>query len=89
MSCVYTFSRLELKISCEKSIPKIVPSPPHPRSSPTPSAVTNENKALTADVARWIEERDILLHTGLYLNTDLIIQNLDLKIETAMLKIST
>lgn len=36
------------------------------------------------DVARWIEERDVLLQTGLYTHNDLTIQTLDQKIKAAL-----
>jgi len=38
----------------------------------------------TDDVARWIEERDILLQTGLYSSDDPTITRLDHQIRTAM-----
>lgn len=43
-----------------------------------------ETRTLNADVARWIEERDILLQTGVYSGTDPTIQRLDTKIRVAM-----
>jgi len=45
--------------------------------------------SLTSDVARWIEEREILLQTGVYSDTDVTIQALDSKIRGAMLKINS
>ena len=36
------------------------------------------------DIARWIEERDILLQTGLYSSDDATITRLDHQIRTAM-----
>lgn len=41
-------------------------------------------KATDADITRWIEERDILLQTGLYSSDDATISRLDQQIRTAM-----
>lgn len=52
------------------------------QSSPGQPPVT---KATTdADITRWIEERDILLQTGLYSSDDPTISRLDHQIRTAM-----
>ena len=56
-------------------------SPHHRRSSPCA-----KNKDLTADVARLIEERDVLLKTELYSSNDEIIQRIDNKIQLAMME---
>ena len=57
-------------------------SHPPPLTSQDP---TNDHKSqLNPDVARWIEERDILLQTGVYSNTDTTIQKLDAKIRQAL-----
>ena len=37
-----------------------------------------------ADITRWIEERDILLQTGLYSSDDATISRLDHQIRAAM-----
>ena len=51
------------------------------------SPVSKENQALSADMTRWIEERDILLQTGVYTSTDPTIQKLDHKIRSAMTRL--
>lgn len=87
MSC--TFSRLQLQVSSSKSgskAPTMSPSS-HYSSSPSPSVLAGRNRALTADVARWIEERDSLMQTGLYSDTNVIVQQLDQKIKGAMLEL--
>jgi hypothetical protein len=48
------------------------------QSMPT-SACTNSEWTVNPDVARWIEERDILLQTGVYTHNDVTIQKLDQK----------
>lgn len=40
--------------------------------------------AVNPDVARLIEERDILLQTGVYTHQDFTIQNLDERIKAAL-----
>ena len=50
-------------------------SPPHPLPPHTP-----EDKEVDVNVARWIEERDILLQTGVYTSSDPTIQRLDQRI---------
>jgi len=58
-------------------------SPPLPtQSHPVPPTQRKEN--VDPNVARWIEERDILLQTGVYSNNDSTIQKLDSKIRHAM-----
>ena len=61
------------------------PSPNHPQTTP-PAAGSG---GLNADVARWIEERDILLQTGVYSGTDPTIQRLDSKIRVAMTQLKS
>lgn len=51
------------------------PSPPHPLPPHTPV-----DKDVDVNVARWIEERDILLQTGVYTSSDPTIQRLDQRI---------
>ena len=41
-------------------------------------------KTTDADITRWIEERDILLQTGLYSSDDPTISRLDQQIRNAM-----
>lgn len=45
---------------------------------------TAVSKTVNPDIARWIEERDILLQTGVYTHNDLTIQTLDQKIKAAL-----
>ena len=40
--------------------------------------------SVNPDVARWIEERDILLQTGVYTHNDVTIEKLDKKIKAAL-----
>ena len=51
---------------------------------PETSPETVTESSLNPDVARWIEERDILLQTGVYSHSDPTIQNLDQKIKAAL-----
>lgn len=62
----------EQTVSSLKSAP---PSPPHPLPPHTPV-----DKDVDVNVARWIEERDILLQTGVYTSSDPTIQRLDQRI---------
>ena len=55
----------------------------HNASVPAQSAKEHES-TLHSDVAHWIEERDILLQTGVYTSSDLTIQKLDQKIKAAL-----
>lgn len=48
--------------------------------APSPPPRTAEEKGMDANVARWIEERDCLLQTGVYSSSDPTIQRLDHKI---------
>ena len=48
--------------------------------SSTQGAATKNS--MTPDVARLIEERDVLLQTGVYNNSDVTIQKLDQKIKS-------
>lgn len=48
-----------------------------------PSLIAKTDKSINPDVARWMEEREILLQTGVYSHQDLTIQKLDQKIKTA------
>ena len=45
------------------------------------ATVTEAANTASPEVARWIEERDILLETGVYTNNDFTIQQLDKKIK--------
>eukprot|EP00731_Ephydatia_muelleri_P012343 Em0006g1237a len=54
-----------------------------------PTAAANEPSLQDSDVARWMEERDILLQTGVYTTMDPTIQRLDLKIRAALAKTAT
>lgn len=59
------------------------------RHAPSGTPVSNPNESQTlqdSDVARWMEERDILLQTGVYTTSDPTIQKLDLKIRAALAK---
>ncbi|CAI8031837.1 Centrosomal protein of 120 kDa [Geodia barretti] len=49
-----------------------------------PSKVTEAEDTANPDVARWIEERDILLETGVYTQNDFTIQQLDQKIKACL-----
>lgn len=60
-----------------------------PHSGQAQPSSTDAANTLTADVARWIEEREILLQTGVYSDTDVTIQTLDAKIRGAMSKINS
>ena len=42
------------------------------------------DSSVNSCVARWVEERDILLQTGVYTHSDLTIQKLDQKIKAAL-----
>ena len=53
------------------------------QSIPT-SAYSNSEWTGNPDVARWIEERDILLQTGVYTHNDVTIEKLDKKIKEAL-----
>lgn len=56
----------------------------HPgRTEPRPKT-GHESSLVDTNVARWIEERDILLQTGVYTSSDPTIQKLDLKIRQAL-----
>jgi hypothetical protein len=46
--------------------------------------VTEAEDTPNPDVARWIEERDILLETGVYTHNDFTIQQLDQKIKACL-----
>lgn len=48
------------------------------------TAVSKTDWNINPDIARWIEERDILLQTGVYTHNDLTIQKLDQKIKAAL-----
>lgn len=77
-----------------KPRPKDPPSasPPAPVATTPPNSTTNghnnyshpSKKDLDPNVARWIEERDILLQTGVYSSSDVTIQKLDAKIRQAL-----
>ncbi len=68
--------------------PSSSPGPPDPHSHPHHHHNGKEGRSsrgnLSNDVARWIEERDILLQTGVYSSTDPTIQKLDSKIREVM-----
>ena len=61
-----------------------------PNSPTAKKNLSHESKAHTesnpvdTNVARWIEERDILLQTGVYTSSDPTIQKLDLEIRQAL-----
>ena len=57
------------------------PGPEAQALAQTPATVTSQ---VESEVARWVEERDILLQTGVYSNTDPTIQKLDRKIRDAL-----
>ena len=57
----------------------------HPVQCETrPSMCARTECGLNSDVTRWIEERDILLQTGVYTHSDPTIQKLDEKIKEAL-----
>ncbi len=65
----------------------IVPShlPPHPPPNLHPSSPSNHHgNDPDSDIAGWIEERNILLQTGVYTHSDPTIQKLDKKIREAL-----
>ena len=47
------------------------------------SFLAENDERINSDVARWIEEKEILLQTGVYSDQDCTIQKLDQKIRTA------
>ena len=62
----------------EQTLSSLKPAPP---SSPHPLPLhTPVDKDVDVNVARWIEERDILLQTGVYTSSDPTIQRLDQRI---------
>ena len=65
------------------------PAPTTPRTTPTrqvPSLSSPRPLSIDANIARWIEERNILLQTGVYTHADPTIQKLDKKIQEALLE---
>lgn len=58
--------------------------PSESAEKPVKPASPGGDTAMESEVARWIEERDILLQTGVYTSADPTIQRLDLKIREAM-----
>ncbi|XP_003387094.1 PREDICTED: centrosomal protein of 120 kDa-like [Amphimedon queenslandica] len=66
------------------------PVPGSPRHTPTrqttPILTSPRLQTIDANIARWIEERNILLQTGVYTHADPTIQKLDKKIQEALLE---
>ena len=58
--------------------------PPPPPSSLHPRTPPRHDSDIDTDIARWIEERNILLQTGVYTHSDPTIQKLDKKIRDAL-----
>ena len=94
-SCACTSWSLSLSLSCRlrsQTLSKTpVPTTPRatPRATPTrqvPSLSSPRPLSIDANIARWIEERNILLQTGVYTHADPTIQKLDKKIQEALLE---
>ena len=93
----FTLNRLqEHTLAQQAPLPK---EPRHPWPPPPTTTTLDEHHhsspgaahdshmthpGVDSNVARWIEERDILLQTGVYSSNDPTIQKLDLKIRQAL-----
>lgn len=60
------------------------PTDEHTHAAHDSHMASHGNSGIDSNVARWIEERDILLQTGVYSSSDPTIQKLDLKIRQAL-----
>lgn len=76
--CMFLFCRLQ-----SHTLAKSPRSHSHKPDSHAPHA-HSLHSSVDGDIARWIEERDILLQTGVYSSFDPTIQKLDKKIRDAL-----